>query len=122
MESSDERFVPALGADWLTPVYDTVALLTGERFFKRRLVSVAAITPGQRVLDIGCGTGTLAIMVKQACPQAAVVGLDLDEKILAIARRKVEKAGADIELARGSATAPPFPPESFDRVLTTLML
>lgn len=122
MERSQGQFVPALGADWLTPLYDTVAFLTGERFFKRRLVSVARIEAGQSVLDLGCGTGTLTLMIKQACPQARVVGLDLDAKILAIARRKLARAGVDVELERGSATAPPLPPASFDRVLATLML
>jgi ubiquinone/menaquinone biosynthesis C-methylase UbiE len=122
MERSPDHFTPALGADWLTPLYDAVTFLTRERAFKRRLVSVARIEPGHRVLDLGCGTGTLALMIKQASPKACVVGLDLDAKILAIARRKLERAGADVALERGSATAPPFAPESFDRVLTTLML
>ncbi|HYB99195.1 MAG TPA: class I SAM-dependent methyltransferase [Candidatus Limnocylindrales bacterium] len=121
-QTSPMSFVPALGADWLTPLYDTVALLTGERFFKRRLVTVAGIRAGHDVLDLGCGTGTLALMVKQACEQANVTGLDLDPKILAIARRKVDAAGVAIELRQGSATAPPFERASFDRVLTTLML
>jgi SAM-dependent methyltransferase len=48
--------------------------------------------------------------------------MDIDERILAIARRKVDKAAVDVELSQGSATDPPFAPASFDRVLTTLML
>jgi ubiquinone/menaquinone biosynthesis C-methylase UbiE len=122
MHAHSDRFIPALGADWLTPLYDVVARLTGERRFKRRLVEVAGIAPGHAVLDLGCGTGTLALMVHAACPQAAVSGLDIDPRILAIARRKIERAGATIALHQGSATEPPFPPASFDRILTTLML
>jgi len=122
MERSQQGFVPALGADWLTPLYDAVAFVTGAQFFKRRVVSAARIEPGQRVLDLGCGTGSLVLMVKRACPEASVVGLDVDEKILAIARRKLDKARADVELRTGSATAPPFAATSFDRVLTTLVL
>lgn len=121
MERSND-FIPALGADWLTPFYDTVAFLARERSFKRRLVEVARIAAGQDVLDVGCGTGTLALLVKQACPAARVVGLDVDPRILAIARRKIERAGAAIDLQQGSATAPPFAPASFDRVLTSLVL
>ncbi|MGH7894220.1 MAG: methyltransferase domain-containing protein [Candidatus Binatia bacterium] len=117
-----EHFIPALGADCLTPLYDAVALLTGERLFKRRLVAAAQIVPGHDVLDLGCGTGTLALLVKQTCPGAHVVGLDIDPRILAIAHRKIERAGTTIELAQGSATAAPFPTASFDRVLTTLVL
>jgi ubiquinone/menaquinone biosynthesis C-methylase UbiE len=78
MAHSTERFIPALGADWLTPLYDTVAFLARERSFKRRLVEVARIAAGHDVLDIGCGTGTLALLVKQSCPGARVTGLDVD--------------------------------------------
>jgi SAM-dependent methyltransferase len=122
MRDSTERFIPALGADWLTPLYDAVAWLVRERTFKRRLVEAARIAPGHDVLDLGCGTGTLALLVRRACPEARVVGLDVDERILAIARRKIDRAGGGVELRQGSATAPPFAPASFDRVLTTLVL
>jgi ubiquinone/menaquinone biosynthesis C-methylase UbiE len=122
MSTKTDHFVPALGAEWLTPLYDVVARLTGERRFKRRLIEVARIAAGQDVLDLGCGTGTLALMVHEACPQARVTGMDIDERILAIARRKIERAGAAVTLQQGSATDPPFPPASFDRILTTLML
>jgi protein-S-isoprenylcysteine O-methyltransferase Ste14 len=119
---SDDAFVPALGVDWLTPFYDLVARLTGDRRFKQRLVEMARIAPGHAVLDVGCGTGTLALLVKQTCPGARVVGLDVDPRILGIARRKVARHGGGVELFQGSATAPPLPPGSFDRVLTTLVL
>lgn len=115
-------FVPALGADWATPLYDLVARATGERRFKARLVEMARITPGHDVLDVGCGTGTLALLVKDACPDARVAGLDVDPRILDIARRKIARRGGGIALHQGSATAPPLPAASFDRVLTTLVL
>lgn len=120
--ATTDRFVPALGLDWLTPAYDLAARLTGERRFKHHLIELAAIAPGQDVLDLGCGTGTLALMVHAACPRARVTGMDIDPRILEIARRKIARAGAPITLAQGSATAPPFAPASFDRVLSTLML
>jgi len=116
------HFVPALGSVWLTPLYDAVAWLLGERTFKRDLIRQARIAPGHDVLDLGCGTGTLALLVKEAHPDARVSGVDVDPKILAIARGKVAAAGADVRLVEGSATAPPLPDASFDRVLTTLML
>ena len=69
--SQAHSFVPALGFDWLTRFYDPfVGLLLRERTLKQRLIDQAGIKPGQEVLDLGCGTGTLAIMVKQACPGA----------------------------------------------------
>jgi ubiquinone/menaquinone biosynthesis C-methylase UbiE len=122
MRTSTDRFVPALGADWLTPLYDVLSHLIGERGFKRKLIAMAGIAAGHDVLDLGCGTGTLALMVRELCPRARVTGLDIDPRILAIARRKIDKAGAEIVVLQGSATAPPFPPASFDRILSTLML
>ena len=117
-----EGFVPALGRDWLTPFYDLVARLMGERALKRRLIEQARLAPGQQVLDLGCGTGTLLAMMKEACPAAQLTGVDVDPQILAIARAKLASAGVAAELVEGSATAIPLPPASFDRVLTTLVL
>jgi SAM-dependent methyltransferase len=73
------RFVPALGLPWLTPIYDLLVGLGGwEQAFKARLIDQAAIQPTEAVLDLGCGTGTLALEVKRRLPLAKVVGLDAD--------------------------------------------
>ena len=115
--------VPALAYDVLTPLYDTlVALTLREREVRDRLVRQAALVPGCRVLDVGCGTGTLALLLAAAEPSATVVGLDVDARILDLARGKAERAGARIEWVQGSATAPPLPPASFDRVVSSLVL
>jgi ubiquinone/menaquinone biosynthesis C-methylase UbiE len=119
---SHPTFVPALGHDWLTPFYDALAWLLGDTTMKRRLIAQAAIAPGHDVLDLGCGTGTLALMIKEMHPEATITGVDIDPKILAIARNKIAGANVDVRLVEGSATAPPFAPASFDRVLTSLML
>ncbi|HBZ70937.1 MAG TPA: methyltransferase type 11 [Deltaproteobacteria bacterium] len=117
-----QGYVPALGFDLLTPLYDPfLRFFLREQALKRRLMDQAAIRPGHVVLDVGCGTGTLAILVKQSVPQARVVGLDGDPKVLAIAREKIARAGLDIELVEGMAYAPPLPPASFDRILSTLV-
>jgi ubiquinone/menaquinone biosynthesis C-methylase UbiE len=121
-DSKTPSFVPALGHDHLTPFYDVVAWLFGDTAMKRRLIEQAAIAPGHDVLDLGCGTGTLVLMIKDTHPGAHVSGVDIDPKILALARGKAATAGVDVTLVEGSATAPPLPPASFDRVLSSLVL
>jgi ubiquinone/menaquinone biosynthesis C-methylase UbiE len=120
--ATHRHFVPALGSAWLTPFYDLVSRLLGEQTIKRDLVRQAAIGADTDVLDLGCGTGTLALIVKEVEPRARVTGIDIDPEILAIASGKVDAAGVEIRLVEGSATDPPLPPASFDRVLSTLML
>ena len=116
-------FVPALGHDLLTPLYDTLIGLTlNERAVKAQLIDQARIAPGMTVVDLGCGTGTLAIMVKQAQPAAHVIGVDVDAKILGIARAKITRAGIDVELRQGLVQEVGLAPASVDRVLSSLVL
>ena len=80
------KYVPALRFHFLTPLYDVVVgATTREGTFKTNLVTQACIQPEQRVLDLACGTGTLAIWLKQSCPEAEIVCVDGDDSILSIA-------------------------------------
>lgn len=117
-------YVPALGFDWLTRLYDPLLALTlREGTLKSRLLDQAEIAPDHGVLDVGCGTGTLAILAKARQPRARLVGLDGDPAVLEIARKKIARAGVEVELREGLANAEPiFPPASFDRILTSLVL
>jgi ubiquinone/menaquinone biosynthesis C-methylase UbiE len=114
-------YVPALRYRALTRLYDPVVrATTREAEFKRRLLEQAAIAPGHRVLDLACGTGTLAIEAKLSEPGATVVGVDGDPEMLDRARGKAAAAGAEIELDEGLSTDLPYEDSSFDRVLATL--
>ncbi len=77
---------------------------------------------GHIVLDLGCGTATLTLLIKKACPEAEVTGLDGDPTILEIARSKVEEAKLDIALDQGMAFELPYPDGYFDRVVSSLVL
>jgi ubiquinone/menaquinone biosynthesis C-methylase UbiE len=117
------KYIPALRFGWLTPVYDPVLRrLLPETALKQRLIVQAQIGAGQRVLDLGAGTGTLTVMIKQAYPDADVVGLDGDLAVLALARQKAAAAGVVIRFDHGLATALPYGDAAFDRVLSSLML
>jgi ubiquinone/menaquinone biosynthesis C-methylase UbiE len=119
--SESGRYVPAAGRDWLTALYDpALRLTTRERLFKERLLEQAAIRPGMDVLDLGCGTGTLAVWAKQRMPQASFVGLDGDPRMLERARRKAGEAELAIRFDRGLSYDLPYPSASFDRVLSSL--
>src|SRR3990172_3394335 len=116
-------FIPALNREWLTPVYDPLIRWTmRESTFKPRLVQAARIAPGHRVLDLGCGTATLTILIKQMHPESEVTGLDIDARILDVAREKISRAGLDITLDQGPATALSYPDDSFDRILSSLVI
>lgn len=117
----ERRYVRALRFGWLTPAYDVVVrATTRERAFKAALVAQAAIKPGHRVLDLACGTGTLAVLVARNHRDSAVTGIDGDPAILQIASRKAARAGVHLRLDEALASSLPYDDGSFDRVLSSL--
>jgi ubiquinone/menaquinone biosynthesis C-methylase UbiE len=118
-----QKYVPALSVRWLTPLYDT--LVEGPMSFARMRKSMLAQMGDlshKRILDVGSGTGTMLLMIKQAYPNADVVGLDGDPQVLEIARAKARTLGLEIQFDHGMAFELPYPDESFDVVLTSMML
>ncbi len=73
------------------------------------------------MLDVGCGTGTLTLMLKRSCPDATVVGLDGDPKALAIAATKAREANLELELREGMSFSLGVPDASFDHVTSSLL-
>lgn len=121
MEHAHDSYIPAAGHDWLLRFYDPLVRWLGVDRVRVELVARAALAPGQRVLDVGCGTGTLAVLAKRLHPGVDVVGLDPDPNALARARRKAERAGLSVRFERGVANALPYADASFARVFSTLM-
>ena len=119
--ASHRPFVPGMGVDWLLPLYDPFTTWLGLGRARQELLRQADLHPGHRVLDVGCGTGSLAVLTKASYPDVDVVGLDPDAKALARAARKARRAGVRIELHRGFSDALDHPDASFDRVLSSFM-
>ncbi|MGZ8214449.1 MAG: class I SAM-dependent methyltransferase [Methylosarcina sp.] len=116
----EPNFIPALHFHRLTPYYDffiekTLPVAELNAF----LLQQAGIRPGDAVLDVGCGTGTLALLVKRTVPSATVAALDIDAQILDIARRKALDADLAIHFHRGSACKLPYRDNRFARVLSS---
>jgi ubiquinone/menaquinone biosynthesis C-methylase UbiE len=119
----DNTYIPALRFKSLTRLYDPLLRwIMRELAFKRRLIEEAHLAPGYRVLDLGCGTATLTILVKQTHPDVQVIGMDGDEDVLAIGRAKAAQQGANITLDWGMAYQLPYSDNSFDRVLSSLVI
>ena len=121
MENIKRAYLPPAGNDWALPLYDPITRLTGADLAKRMLLDQAALRPSHRVLDTGCGTGTLALLIKRLYPGVAVVGLDPDPKALTRAREKAARAGVTIQFNRGFSDELPYPEASFDRVFSSFM-
>ena len=86
-------FTPALGRHELTQTYDrAIALMTRERRWRAALLKLVAPREHEIILDVGCGTGTLAVAIKQRHPECTVMAADPDAPALALARGKAARA------------------------------
>jgi ubiquinone/menaquinone biosynthesis C-methylase UbiE len=119
LETTGRVIHAAAGYDWLA----WLLLLGRERAFRERLVSLARLEPGQTVLDVGCGTGTLAIAAsRRVGPTGRVHGVDASAEMIARARKKAGKAGVDVVFTQGVVERLPYEDRQFDAALSTLML
>lgn len=106
--------------------YDMIVwLLTlgRERSFRERLIALASLQPGEAVLDVGCGTGTLAILASRLVgPSGTVHGVDPSPEMIARATKKAASSGAEIAFRTGYVQELPYRDGQFDAVLSTLMM
>lgn len=117
-----ERYVPAASYRWLTGLFDPVLGLT-MREQRWRPVLVEEVLAGQpaTILDVGCGTGTLAVQLARRAPDARVIGLDGDADILRRASAKARSAGVELELIEALADAIPLETASVDCAVSSLV-
>lgn len=118
------RYVPAAGRARLVSLYDPLMALTmRECVFRPALIATVLANPRPRkVLDLGCGTGTVAEQLAAADPLVHVLGVDGDETVLARAREKVARYGDRVRLTKSLASTLPFEDASVDVVIASLLL
>ncbi|MER8504679.1 MULTISPECIES: methyltransferase domain-containing protein [unclassified Mesorhizobium] len=109
----------AAGYDWLA----RVLTLGREGRFREHMLRLAKLRPGEAVLDVACGTGTLAIAAKRLVgSDGGVTGVDASAEMIERARAKAKRSGLDLTFVNGTAQKLPFKDAQFDIVIGTLML
>ena len=122
MSSAERReFLPAAGRDVFLPLYDPLVRLMGFDRAREDLITQANIKPDHHILDVGCGTGTFVVLLKQRYKTAQVVGLDPDPKALRRAEKKIKRAGVSVRLDEAFSDELPYPSDTFDRVFSSFM-
>lgn len=115
----DERsFTPPLGTGDTDDYDRAIRRWTRELRWRGAMLDLLAPHPGEMVVDVGCGTGSFAILLKKRHPRVVVAGIDPDAHALAIAREKATRAGAEIDWRQGFADA--LPAQSADVVTSSL--
>ncbi|KAA0956067.1 class I SAM-dependent methyltransferase [Planococcus sp. ANT_H30] len=119
-----KAYIPALKYHWLTRFYDPlIEWGMQEKKMKMKLVNQASLQPGEQVMDLACGTGTLALLLQQSQPGIQVIGVDADPEILAIANSKMKENRANsILFEEGFSDQLPFSTNLFHHVFTSLFI
>ncbi|MEU4116764.1 class I SAM-dependent methyltransferase [Kitasatospora sp. NPDC028055] len=90
---TDRAFTPAAGRLAPLRLYDPIVSLTRERLWRSLLAMHAAPRPDDVIVDVGCGTGSLALLLKRVEPRTRIIGIDPDPGTLELARRKAAATG-----------------------------
>lgn len=121
---NERAFTPAAGRFAPARLYDPVVALTRERLWRSLAAMYVAPGPGEVIADVGCGTGSLAVLLGRVEPRARVVGLDPDPEVLALARDKAAAADITVDwrVSMGDALSETLGEESVDTVVSSLVL
>jgi ubiquinone/menaquinone biosynthesis C-methylase UbiE len=123
VEQVSDRYVPAAGHAVLTPLYDAVnAIAMRQGRWRPRLVERAVGSGAPtRILDLGCGTGEMALAIARASQAVTVIGVDGDAEVLRRAAAKARAEGVELELHEALAGSIPLADADVDCVVSTLM-
>jgi demethylmenaquinone methyltransferase/2-methoxy-6-polyprenyl-1,4-benzoquinol methylase/phosphoethanolamine N-methyltransferase len=107
------------------PYYDLMVNITSlghAGMLRRMTVDNAQIQPGDSVLDVGCGTGEVALLAKTSTKAGKVFGIDPAPEMITVARSKAARKKLDVDFRVGMIEALPFPDASMDVVTSSLMM
>lgn len=121
---TERAFTPATGRFALTRLYDSIIALTRETLWRGHVTRLASPRPGEVIVDVGCGTGSQALLLHRTQPEARIIGVDPDPEVLALARHKASGTGATLEwrAGMGDALAEVLGADRVDAVVSSLVL
>ena len=94
-----------------------------EKTLRRKTLDLAQMKSGDKILEIGCGTGTLSLAAKARVEASGeVAGIDIAPEMIAVASRKAVRKGVDVSFQLGSIEKIPFPDNWFDTVMCSFMI
>jgi len=114
-----QAFTPALGTGDTEDYDRAIRRWTRELRWRGAMLDLLAARSGETIADVGCGTGSFAILLKTLHPEVTVVAIDPDEQALGIARDKASREGVEIDWRQGFADA--LPPQGADAVTSSLV-
>ena len=114
--------IKPLTVGFLTPFYDSIIKIFAFEKFYQKIASQIPQDKTVQILDVGCGTANLAIAIKKRSPNAEILGIDPDEKILKIAKEKLKKEKLDIKLVKAFAQKLPLKSKSFDYLVSSFAI
>lgn len=115
------EFIPALGFNFLTNYYDLAIRILIPRKFRQILVDHICPKSTDKIIDFGCGTGEIAILIKKVSPKTTLIGIDIDPEILKIAFQKIKKIGAEIKLVQSNNNILPLTSNYYDKISSCLV-
>ncbi len=120
---SSKFSIPALRFKMLTKLYDFFLRITfPQNKIKKALIEQLQLKGTETVLDFGCGTGSLSIMIKERFPNVGIRGIDVDDEILPIAQKKISEKSLSIQLKKYDGDNLPFTGnQHFDKIVSSLV-
>ena len=120
--TTQKKFTPALGYNWLTGLYDLAIRLTmPEKKFRTKLINLIEPKDNESILEFGFGTGQNIILAQQRNSKTKFTGVDIDPKIKEIAQNKKNKHGITLNLDLYDGKTFPYADNSFDKVFSSLV-